>query len=210
MIFAFWRECRRWGIPQSDVLLELTFKWGVLIEICYIKQGKPRINFVVIFNQNTLVCKFGFLEKLICRSTYFRHAKRKKKSNQKVFNWKPHFPSKIDAVENFLADLYLTFLDQNSVVGLREADRGFLLLLLRCLFFHSWHLPGFPAIFNLVIILAIAAFYSVQNASSHWTQLAGDMCRLKVSFKRFQIPSKPRGFKARCLSNLASFILVRF
>lgn len=98
---------------------------------------------------------------------------RKKKSNQKVFNWKSHFPSKIDAVENFQAALYLTSLDQNSIFGLREAHRGFLLLLLGCLFFHSWHLPAFPAIFNLVIILAIAAFYCAQNASSHWTQLAG-------------------------------------
>lgn len=125
------------------------------------------------FQSKYLVCKFGFLvRKLYLQKHILRHAK-KKNCNQKVFSWKPHFPSKIDAVENFQAALYLTFLDQNSVFGLREAHRGFLLLLLGCLFFHSWHLPAFPAIFNLVIILAFAAFYCSQNASSHWTQLAG-------------------------------------
>lgn len=108
--------------------------------------------------------------------------KTPKQSNQKVFSWKPHFPSKIDAVENFQAALYLTFLDQNLVVGLKEAYRVLWQLLLGCLFFHSWHLPSFQAMFNLVITLAIAAFYCVQNANSHWTQLAW-VCANSVSFK---------------------------
>lgn len=45
------------------------------------RAGKPQIN--TVFNPNILVCKYGFLEKYICRSTYFRNAKKKKKIKPK-------------------------------------------------------------------------------------------------------------------------------